>query len=117
MPADSLPRVSADVEGAVLVENQGEAEQHEHGAPEGDEERLVGLPDVFGLAEVSDQTPAGERGDLPEQVEEDEIGGEDQAHHRADEEGHDEVVLRLVVGVLDIAQRVDGDRAWRSATP
>ena len=105
----SFPSEFGDVERSVLSEDQGETEQHEYRAAKGDEERLVGFPYVFGIPEISDQTPAGERGDFPEQIEEYEVSGEDQPHHRADEQRHDEVVFRLVVGMLDIAQGIDGN--------
>jgi len=57
----------------------------------------------------ADEPPAGDGDDLPEEIEEDEVPREDQAHHRSDEEHDHQVVLALILLAADVAERVDDD--------
>ncbi len=98
-----------DVEGVRGAVDLDEAEEHDHGAEEGHQEGLVGLDDEVRPAVEADEPPAADGDDLPEEVEEDQVAGEDEAHHRADEEEDHQVVFVLVLVVMDVAEGVDDD--------
>ena len=99
-----------EVERPGLAVDEDEAQQHEHGAEERHQEGLVGLEHELPDPVEADQSPAGDGGDLPEQVHEDQVGREYQAHHGADEEQNDQVIFALVLFVTDVPQGIDDDQ-------
>jgi hypothetical protein len=108
---DEGPPHGRDVEGVRQAVDLDEPQEHDHGAEEGHQESLVGLDDEIGLAVEPDEPPAADGDDLPEQVDEDQVPGEDQAHHRADEQQDHQIVFALVLLVADVADRIDDDQA------
>ncbi len=108
-PGHERPAHGRDVESIGDAVDLDEAEEHDHGAEERHQEGLVGLTDVSRLPVEADEPPAADGDDLPEEIEEYEVSGEDQAHHRPDEEQDHQVVFVLVLFVMDVAEGVDDD--------
>ena len=109
-PGDDRPPHRRQVEGVRLPVDLDEAEEHDHGPEERDEEGLVGLADEVLQPVEADQPPAADGDDLPEEVQEDQVGREHQPHHRPDEQDDHQVVLVLVFLVMDVAERIDDDQ-------
>ena len=109
-PRDDRSAHRREVERPGLSIDLDEAQEHDHGAEEGHEEGLVGLLHELLQSVETDEAPAADGDDLPEEVQEDQVGREHQPHHRPDEEHDHQVVFVLVFLVVDVSERVEDDQ-------
>ena len=93
------------------VREEDEADEHEQAAGNGNDERLArGGLGALRVAVVADEAEGGDRGELPEDEEGDQVGGERDAEHRAHEREQGGVVAGLPGFVVHVARRVGEDQ-------
>ena len=100
---------------AAGLAEQDQADEHRQPAGGGDDQRLAGRPPRRQPgAAAADEQEREDGGELPEDVEQEQVVGEDQAEHRAGEGDQvaGEAADAVVVG-LEVAGAVDAARARR----
>ncbi len=98
-----------EVECSRLAVHHQDTHEHEK-RPEGcHQEGLVGAQNIAGAPVETDQAPARDARDLPEDEEEDEVGRKYEPHHGAQEKSGHQVVLVLVRIVTDVVEGEEHD--------
>ena len=73
-----------------LLHQQDEAQQHDQPPERGHEQRLLGRPPALGVGVVeADEQPGRDAGELPEDVQQQQVVGQDEPEHGAGETGQD----------------------------